>query len=261
MDVAEPGPAASLSRPSSASQLERQLWEQWVDHKDGAARSALLQMYASHARMMAATYYARRFHDEIEFAEYHQLASVGMLEAFERFDPKHGVQFKTFAERRIRGAILDGLSLMTEKQQQMAARRKLEAQRSEELKAVAGPDAMSLSPDSKVLQYVAEVGLAFAIGWILDGSAMVERDEPTETLHFYRQAEMRQLREQILEVVKSLPAQESSVIHWHYLQEIGFEEIAGMLGVTRGRVSQIHRKALGRLKDLFSGPQPCNVVW
>lgn len=249
------------TRETATTSEEARLWTGWVEHRDEAARNRLLEIYSAHARIIAATCYAKRFSDEIEFAEYYQLACVGMLEAFERFDPGQGVLFKTFAERRIRGAILDGLDLHSEKQQQIAARRRLDIQRYEELKAAAGEAPPPDCADHQVLKYVAEVGLAFAIGWILEGSGMVKEKDAAEPVHFYQRTEMRELRERILETVQSLPAQECSVIQWHYLQEISFEEIAAMLGVTRGRISQIHRKALGRLKEVLSGAERCNVHW
>ncbi|HSV47293.1 MAG TPA: sigma-70 family RNA polymerase sigma factor [Ramlibacter sp.] len=252
---------AQRSRSAASATEEHGLWEDWTERADAAARDRLLEIYSAHARMIAATFYAKRFNNEIEFGEYHQLACVGMLEAFERFDPTQGVLFRTFAERRIRGAILDGLDVQSEKQQQIAASRRLNVQRYEELKAVHGDPPPAHCAGDQVLKYVAEVGLAFAIGWILEGSGMVARHDALGPVDSYQRIEMRQLRERILEVVKSLPRQECKVIQWHYLQNITFEEIAGMLGLTRGRISQIHRKALSRLKEVLSGPEPCNVHW
>jgi len=63
---------------------------------------------------------------------------------------------------------------------------------------------------------------------------------------------MRELRQRLVRAVDTLPPQERTVIRSHYLQEISFEEIAAKLGVTRGRVSQIHRQALLRLRDALA---------
>ena len=67
---------------------------------------------------------------------------------------------------------------------------------------------------------------------------------------FYRGAALRQLRERVQHALAALPAQENFVLRSHYVQEIPFETIAGMLHLTKGRVSQIHKQGLLRLRGL-----------
>ena len=244
---------------------ETALWSLWRDGGDQAARQRLLDLHLPYARIVAASCYAKRFNDEIEFGDYLQLASLGLVEAMQRFDPAVGVQFRTFASKRMHGAILDGIERLTEKQQQIAARKRLEHQRREAIKeAIAGEAsgrAAGASNADQVLQYVAEAGLAFALAWILDGTGMLDRTDKSETLPFYRSVELQQLRQRIIDIVNALPAQERKVIRSHYFQELPFEGIAKTLNVTRGRVSQIHRKALARLKEVLRAGHDCDVSW
>ncbi|MDF2465366.1 MAG: sigma-70 family polymerase sigma factor [Ramlibacter sp.] len=246
-----------------ADVAEASLWELWRSHADASARERLLELHMPYARIVAASYYSKRFHDEIEFADYLQLASLGLIEALDRFDPAVGVQFRTFAARRMHGALLDGIERLTEKQQQIAARQRLEKQRRAALKEAAMADTVNSAAGngSQVLRYVAEAGLAFALAWILDGTGMLDDGEKTEIIPFYRSTELRELRQRIVDLVNALPAQERCVLQRHYFQEVPFHEIAVMLGVTKGRISQIHRKALGRLKDELRGQQDCDVAW
>jgi RNA polymerase sigma factor for flagellar operon FliA len=253
------------SSRSGHADTEAALWQRWRESRDWEARELLLEQHLPYAKVVAASYYAKRFHDEIEFGDYHQLASMGMIEAMERFDPSLGVAFKTFAARRMHGCILDGIERLTEKQQQIVARQRIEAQRRESIKSMPLADPrdegeIELTPDSPdgVLKYVAEVGMAFALAWVLDGTGMIGRTETAETLPFYQRTEMRQLRERVLHLVQALPTQERKVIQCHYLQEVSFQEIAAMLGVSKGRVSQIHRKALANLKQILL--RHCDVL-
>jgi RNA polymerase sigma factor FliA len=248
------------SRQLGHLDAEAALWQRWREARDWEARESLLAQHLPYAKVVAASYYAKRFHNEIEFADYHQLASMGMIEAMERFDPSLGVAFRTFAARRMHGSILDGIEKLSEKQQQIVARHRLEAQRRESIKSIPvdedeqGQSEGTTAADSPdgVLKYVAEVGMAFALAWVLDGTGMIGgKEEAAVTLPFYQSAEMRQLRERVLHLVQVLPAQERKVIHCHYLQEVSFQEIAKMLGVSKGRVSQIHRKALTNLKKVL----------
>jgi RNA polymerase sigma factor for flagellar operon FliA len=236
---------------------EALLWQQLRAGGDAQARSKLLDLHMGYARVVAASYYARRFHNEVEFGDYLQYASVGLLEAVDRFDPDRGVQFRTFAARRMHGAILNGLERFTEKQQQIAARQRLRAERLQDLKAVAGERSGTgeLPPRDaqQLLAFVAEAGIGMALCWLLEGSGMVEGPAEGVWQPFYRGTELRQLRERLARAVEGLPVQERTVIRGHYLQEIPFERIAGDLQLTRGRISQVHRRALLRLRGLLAG--------
>ena len=252
--------------PDASVVEEKALWNLWRSHGDAGARARLLDLHMPYARVVAASYYAKRMNDEIEFADYLQLASLGLIEALNRFDPAVGVQFRTFAARRMHGALLDGIEQLTEKQQQIAARKRLEAQRRAAIKEAARTEGAAhhgsrAANGPQVLQYVAEAGLAFALAWILDGTGMLDAGEKAETLPFYRGTELRQLRQRIVDLVNSLPAQERTVVQRHYFQEVPFEEIARMLGLTKGRISQIHKKAIARLKVELRGQRNCDVSW
>jgi RNA polymerase sigma factor for flagellar operon FliA len=235
----------------AAAVPEADLWAQWRIHSDLAAREQLAGRYTAYARMLAAAYYSKHYRDDTEFADYYQFACVGLMEALDGFDPGQGVQFRTYAAHRVRGAIIDGLERMTEKRQQISARMRLRSQRLEGLAAgpvpEAGPPGTSRVP-SQVLAFVAEVGLGLALSWLLEGTGMIDGDTRAETIPFYRSVELRQLRERLLELVEGLPAQERLVVRGHYLQEQPFEAIAVQLGLTRGRISQIHRQAIDRLR-------------
>jgi RNA polymerase sigma factor for flagellar operon FliA len=229
------------------------LWSRLRGSGDAVARDELLKRHIPYARVVAATLYGRRFHDEIPFDDYLQLARLGMLEAMERFDPDRGVQFRTFASRRMHGAILNGLERMTEKQQQIAARQRARAESLQDVKELAAAQAGGeLAPRSaqQLLKFVSEVGIGLAVCWMLEGTGMVEDAEAAESLPFYRGAALRQLRERVQHALATLPAQENFVLRSHYVQEIPFETIADMLQLTKGRVSQIHKQGLLRLRGL-----------
>ena len=233
---------------------ERVLWERVHAHGDERARQSLITRYLPYARVVAATYYARRTHDEIEFAEYLQFASMGMIESISRFDPTLGVQFKTFAARRMHGAILNGLERLTEKNQQIAVRTRLRKESLQSLKE-APRGAGGNRKQEDLFVYLAEVGVGVALSILLEGTGMMDAGAEetgasmSPEIRYFRVDEMRQLRRVLTDLVGRLTEQERTVIRYHYLQEVPFDEIAGMLGLTKGRISQIHRKALMRLRD------------
>ncbi|SFO54238.1 RNA polymerase sigma factor for flagellar operon FliA [Variovorax sp. PDC80] len=252
------------------------LWQRWRDRADPEARELLIGHYLPYARMMAATLYGRRTHDEVEFADYLQYARVGLLEAIDRYDPTQGAQFKTFAARRVQGAMLNGLASFTEKNQQISVRMRLRQERLEAVKqaaAEAAPDdapaTASSSPSRSadaLFRYLAEVGIGLALGVMLEDTGMVdaqafdgEAHAPSPEVSYFRKSEIDRLRSVVRSLVDRLGEQQRTVIRHHYLQEVPFDDIAAMMGVTRGRVSQLHRQALLRLRELLSADARLDV--
>ncbi len=246
------------------------LWTEFLTRHDAGARETLILHHMPYARMVAGTYYGKRFNDEIAFEDYLQWATVGMIESLDRFDPSHGVQFKNFAARRMYGAILDGIESATEKQEQIALRARLRKDRLESIKRTtddradgrSGVESSPTKPES-ALSYLAEVGIGLALAWMLEDTGLLVADENVaDTRHIpYLQAlEVKQLQEQILNLVETLPIQQQTVIRGHYLDEKPFEQIATQLGLTKGRISQIHKQALMRLRTGLNGQQKCNIA-
>jgi RNA polymerase sigma factor FliA len=237
---------------TAAAPHEADLWHRLRANGDAAARAALLALHLPYAKTVASVYYSRRFSDEVEFGDYLQYASVGMLEALERYDPARGVQFRTFAARRMHGAILNGLERLTEKQQQIAARQRLRAERLQDLKALAAEEGGGATgrDAQQLLRFVSDVGIGLALCWMLEGTSMVDSSEAATLAPFYQSVALKQARERLLQAVDALPAQERTVIRNHYLQDIPFDQIAAMLQLTKGRISQIHKQALLHLRGL-----------
>jgi RNA polymerase sigma factor for flagellar operon FliA len=246
-------PAITSAAIAEDLESETVLWQRHRAGTNETSRQALIERYVPYARIVAASYYARRFDDEIEFADYFQLASIAVVECIDRFDPALGVQFKTFAARRMHGSILSGIERITEKQQQIAAVRRLKAQRLRAAKSDAmaslaeGSDATG--PD--LLSFLAEVGIGLALGVLLEGTAMLDCDamgQATDPDVLYQQVELRQLRQRISALVKRLSDQQRTVLHDHYFLDTSFEAIARKMKLSNGRISQIHRQALDNLR-------------
>lgn len=255
------------------------LWRGWIDQRDPAAREKLLSMHLPYARIVAATFYARRTHDEVEFDDYLQLASVGLLESFDRYEPSLGAQFRTFAARRMQGSILNGLARLTEKNQQIAIQGELRRERLNAAKAAAlqkldpasaaseGAELPEKMTDPKFLfSFLAEVGMSLALGVMLEGTGMIdaesfnsEASEVSAEVSYFKKTELQRLQQTLANLLKGLTEQERTVIRYHYLQETSFEDIGKMLGVKRSRISQIHHQALRSLRDGLTR-QSCDVL-
>lgn len=236
---------------ASATASEAALWQRLRESGDSAAREQLLELHLPYARIVAATYYAKRYSNEVEFEDFLQYASVGMLEALDRYDPVRGVQFRTFAARRMHGSILNGIERLTERQQQIAARQRLRKERLQDVTELAGLRAQDKVPDDpeQLLRMVSDVGIGLAICWMLEGTGMVDSADSC-VQPFYRTVALRQLRERLLRAIDSLPPQEKLVVRSHYLQDQPFDALVESMQLTKGRISQIHKQALLHLRAL-----------
>lgn len=247
---------AGDAQPVSTSSGEDALWRRWREAGDLQAREALAQHYAAYARALAAKCYARRVHNEFEFDEYFHFAVVGMLEALERYEPDRGAMFKTFATPRIHGAILNGLERLSERQQQIALRQRMARERLDSLKA----EDEQQNAGASLLQELGDIGVAVALGFLLEGTGMLVAPEQQLPDNAYAALEMHQTRERLWQLVEQLTERESQVIWRHYRQQQPFEQIASDLKLTPGRISQLHRQGLERLHKLLKAAR-LDVAW
>jgi RNA polymerase sigma factor for flagellar operon FliA len=227
---------------------EAVLWERFAAG-DAEARGQLIERYLPLCRMIAASLYGKRVADDAEFADYMQYATLGLIEAVENFDARRGVQFNTFATYRIQGAIRNNIANFSERREQVGLIVRLKKERLESIKAAEAPRARR-GKGTELVRDMAEVAVIWALSYLLEGSGMLApRTEAHYVEQFYDSLELRQLRDRLASLVDALPDQERRVVKYHYFQNLEFTEIAKIFGVTKGRISQIHKRALLLLRE------------
>jgi RNA polymerase sigma factor FliA len=234
-----------LPRRRSAGADNSALWTEFVANRSPALREQLIKSYLDFARIMAAKMYAKRMFTEMEFADYLQFARVGLVESIDRFEPQRGFRFETFAASRINGAMLSGIERSTEIQEQIAARRRMLGQRLASLEQDAPAD---MGPEAAFAR-LAELAIGLAVGFVLEDSGMHREEDAEYADNSYHGIELKQLRERLAALLAALAPNQQQVIRSHYLQHMAFEEIATAMSLSRGRVSQIHKEALGNLRQ------------
>jgi RNA polymerase sigma factor for flagellar operon FliA len=252
MELARPAPGLRVAMPPVSG--EQALWTA-ARAGDAQARARLIEGFLPFARIMAAKLYAARIDHDVEFEDYLQYATVGMIESVDRFDPAFGAQFKTFAAHRIQGAVSNGLEHSSEKRQQVATRKRLQAERRDSAAAALDGNAGDL------FQQLADVAVGLALGFVLDGAQDLAEAEEAVPAHPYGAIEMAQLRTRMQALVSTLPQRERMVIKYHYLNQVPFHQIADSMGITKGRVSQIHHNALALLRKAMGSVLACDAAW
>lgn len=227
------------------------LWTAWRTSSDLAARERLVLLHLPYARRVAVRLYRQRGSLRVEFDEYYQLACIGLLEAMDRYDFTRGASFRTFSLRRIEGSILNGLQKLSEVTEQVGMRRRLERERLASLKGDVGSGRRN---SRDMLSQLSDIAVGLAIGYMLEETAMFMADEGAVGFDTaYAGEAWRQTRERVIGAVRLLPDRERQIIDLHYFHALGFDQIGTVFGLTKGRISQLHRSALDRLRSCL-GP-------
>lgn len=244
-----PPASVSAGKPHEPpDEAEQALWEQLRSSLPEVARQVLFRRYQPLARRIAWRFMRDDPATPVEFAELLQLASVGLLEAIDQYRPERAVPFKYYCPRRIAGSIADGVARLSEVNQQIATARRLKRERVRSLAHDRGqPQTLS-----EKLDLIGDIAAELALGLMLEGSSLYIEDERDPERDAYETLVWNQALRQVRTVLETLPERDREVIGWHYLDGLAFDEVARLLGLTKGRISQIHKAALGLLRKRLS---------
>jgi RNA polymerase sigma factor for flagellar operon FliA len=214
------------------------------------------------ARRVAAT-----MPHSIDIGDLVQDGVIGLIDAAHRFDEARGIKFETFAERRIRGAMIDALRKDAWPRGVRRQRRELEAAREElrrelgcepslaDLAAKVGSDEKRLGRTIVRINAI-ESTSPLANNDKLDESAVPTALIPSEPEQPDAAYEREQTKERVRAAIASLPPREQKVIGLYYYGEATMKQIGAEIGVNESRVSQLHARAIRRLRDALGNTVP-----
>jgi len=220
--------------PSNEGNEEQTLWRNWLDGKTDAARSRLFFFYGQWLRMIVGLLYSRYPHPLAEWGDYVNLASIGLLQAIDRFNPQLGTRFQSYAEPYVKGNVLKGLSCYVNDQRRYYRER---------LESISG--AQEERRTEADLEQVANVAIGLAFGLFLESGIVDQAPEDNNPLSIY---EEERESDTLNECVKLISANERLVIHGHYHQHLSFTEISELMGISKSRISQLHAQALKNIR-------------
>ncbi|MCD7033756.1 FliA/WhiG family RNA polymerase sigma factor [Metabacillus sp. GX 13764] len=239
------------------------IWQRWIETRDTRAGDALIRRY-----MPLVTYHVQRIASGLpRTVNKDDLVSLGMFglyDALEKFDPTRDLKFDTYASFRIRGAIIDGLrkeDWLPRSSREKAKRVEAAAEKLEQrlLRNVTPEEvAKELNlPEEEVLAIMSEgffaniLSIDDQVQDQDDGehAGIILKDEKMET------PEERMLKaelvQQLAAVVGQLSEKEQLVVSLFYKEELTLTEIGQVMGLSTSRISQIHSKALLKLRHIL----------
>ncbi|MEM5015261.1 FliA/WhiG family RNA polymerase sigma factor [Metabacillus indicus] len=247
----------------AAKHEEQEYWNKWIHCRDHEACNALIHRY-----LPLVSYHVQRISvslpKSVNKEDLKSIGMVGLYDALEKFDYTRDLKFETYASFRIRGAILDGLrkedwlprSSREKAKKVDAAIERLEQKylRNVQPKEVAADLEMS---ENEVISIMNEGFFANVLSIDdqnhehdeQDHQKFVIRDEKAEIPE--EKMVKDELIGQLAEVIVNLTEKEQQVISLFYKEELTLTEIGQVLSLSTSRISQIHSKALFKLKHLL----------
>jgi RNA polymerase sigma factor for flagellar operon FliA len=225
-----------------------------------------LPFVESLARRMAAS-----MPNSIDIGDLVQDGVLGLIDAAHRFDEGRGIKFETFAERRVRGAMIDALrkdawprGVRRQRRELDAAREALRRELGHEpsmadLAARVGSDEKRLSRTIVRINTI-EATSPLATGEHLDEASLPTALVPSEPDSPDTAYEKAETRDRVRTAIQSLPWRERKVIGLYYYGEVTMKQIGAEIGVNESRVSQLHARAIRRLRDALGDMNPQKVA-
>jgi RNA polymerase sigma factor for flagellar operon FliA len=256
---------AFSGRAAGAAQGEeelRMLWLRYKDRGDPHARDQLILTYAPLVKYVAGRMRAA-LPSHVDEADLISYGLVGLISAIERFDPARRVKFETYAVTRVKGAIIDELRALDWVPRSVRARARKIEQTSAALEGrlhraptdeeMAGALGMEMDEFQDALTQISNASIV-ALDEMWTVSAGGEAMSLMDTLSDSRASDpadlmdVTDLRDTLADAIAKLPERERIVVALYYYDNLSLKAIGEILGVTESRVSQLHTKAVLRLK-------------
>ncbi|MBU1078149.1 MAG: RNA polymerase sigma factor WhiG [Spirochaetes bacterium] len=241
---------------------EDELWQEYKRKQNQDIREHFVKKYAPLVKYVAGKV-AIGMPNNTDFDDLVSDGVLGLLDAIEKYEPDRNIKFKTYAVTRIKGAIFDGLrerdwiprSIRQKAKQVENLLMELEIKNGRP----ASDDEMAAALNLQIEEFnklmlnisgtaVISLNEIWHVGSDDDEVSMIETLESPVSLNPDVLVEKNEVKNVIAKVIQGLPDKEKEVIILYYYEDLTLKEIGEVLDVTESRVSQLHTKAIMRIK-------------
>lgn len=234
------------------------LWQDYAKHKSADIREKLILEYAPLVRLVAGRL-SMYLGYNVEYEDLVSYGIFGLIDAIDKFEYAKAVKFETYASLRIRGAILDQIRKMDWIPRTIRQKQKQIDTAMKEFELTNGRQATDAELAEKLgikEEEYAEWQAQMKVTNVVSLNEFMEQgaDVPNkkESSSHYAQPEEAYELEELKQVLKDslelLTEKEKRVIELYYYEELTLKEISSILEVSESRISQLHTKALQKMK-------------
>ena len=231
------------------------LWEQYGKTKDPKIREELIVHFLYLVKYVAGRLFAS-YGSHVEFDDLASYGVFGLIDAIDKYDVTRNVKFETYAQLRIRGAVIDHLreidwlprSVRQKAKELERAYSELENElgRSVTDQEISDKLGVSIEVFHKKISTVATYSLV-SLDDLLEQKREIADDDGD--LAAPEQIEGEELKESLTDSIKLLPDKEKRIVELYYYEELTYKEIGKILSISESRVSQLHTKAILKLRN------------
>ncbi len=245
---------------------EDDLWLNYKESKNPEIREHFIRQYAPLVKYVAGKVSMGK-PGSIEFDDLVGFGVFGLIDAIEKYDPAKNVKFKTYAVTRIRGAIYDELrsidwvprSIRQKAKEIETAINKIESETGRVAEDHEVAEALNVDIRefySTLTKISGTTMISLSDPWYLgddnDKITVLDTIECSDDYGPDKSVEREEIKNLIVKAINELPDKEKKVLVLYYYEDLTLKEIGEVLDVTESRVSQLHTKAIIRLKAKLS---------
>lgn len=230
------------------------LWRQYTKHKTIEVRNQLAEYYLSLVRIVGGRL-AISLPPHLDRDDLLSSGFFGLLDAIDRFDISRNIKFETYAGVRIRGAMIDYLRSKDwipvtmrqkiRKYEQVLYKLESELGRSPTDAEVAKAMGMSVDDLQVLIGHCNSATVVPLEDYLQDGMEAVDTN-PTGSI------EMLEIKDMLSRAIERLPEKERTVVSLYYYEELTLKEISLILHLSEARISQIHTKAILKMRNYLN---------
>lgn len=233
-----------------------QLWINFKEHNIKDAKDELIIQYVALVKIIAGRLFSS-YNAHVEFDDLLGYGIIGLIDAIEKFDYKKQIKFETYANIRIRGAIIDQIRHMDWIPRSTRQKYKRVEEAIAKVQRLYGSEMtddhiaaelnITLEEYAKLIGEVTTYSVVSLEEKLEDNSNF---DIPTGDSNYQPEENYtnREVKRILAQTIENLPEKEKKVMQLYYYSELTYKEIAVILQITESRVSQIHTKAVSKLR-------------
>ncbi len=243
------------------------LWVQYKEENLIEARDELI-IYYSHLVKYVASRLAINLSSVVEFDELVSYGIEGLIDAIEKFDYKRNIKFETYAITRIRGSMIDGLRSMdwvpvavrqkSKEVEKVYAALEMQLGRTATDQEVAEAMGVSQEELARTLKDIAATTIISLDDFLPSGDSgdkkrrIVDLLEDDTNPNILELLELSDTKDVLAQSISRLPEKERMVVYFYYYEGLTLREIGAVLDLSESRISQLHTKAILRLRGSLS---------